>query len=260
MKTLCRISEFLKLQRLVWSLILIFAAIGFLVSLLALLSRIVVDHDIPLITSTLNRFAELLPISPEVEGVLRSISLTMLPLAITFGFVVCRQRQAVIDALVLGYWKNYLSHLLKGTTLDLVIVRATYGLYQDPDLFIGQLKRKIQDELGIELVDEFLHGAQRTGFRAYQDGVASDVVFDFSRNLIPLGAIVDSELGKPLGGTFCKPEYKFDFIVEKIYQKLQDDWLTRVDLSGRVRIVSHEELHQLGSILSARMHAASIRT
>ena len=245
MKTLCRISEFLKLQRLVWSLILIFAAIGFLVSLLALLSRIVVDHDIPLITSTLNRFAELLPISPEVEGVLRSISLTM---------------QALIDALGLGYWKNYLSHLLKGTTMDLVIVRATDGLYQDPDLFIGQLKRKIQDELGIELVDEFLHGAQRTGFRAYQNGVASDVVFDFSRNLIPLGAIVDSELGKPLGGTFCKPEYKFDFIVEKIYQKLQDDWLTRVDLSGRVRIVSHEELHQLGSILSARMHAASIRT
>lgn len=260
MKTLCRIAEYLKLQRLVWSLILIFAAIGFMVSLLALLSRIVVDQDIPMITSTLKRFAELLPISPEVEGVLRSISLTLLPLAITFGFVVCRQRQAVIDALVHGYWKNYLSHLLKGTTLNVIIVRATYGLYQDPDLLIGQLTRRIQDELRIILADEFLPGAQRTGFRAYRDGKALDVVFDFSRNLIPLGAIVDSELGKPLGGTFCKPEYKFDFIVEKIYQKLEDDWLTRVDLNGRVTIVSHVDLHQLASVLTSTSQPAMVKT
>lgn len=252
MRTLCRIAEYLKLQRLVWGLILLFAAIGFLISLLAFFSRLFKDQDIPILTTALKWFSDLLPLNPEAEGVLRTVSLTFIPLAITFGFVVCRQRQAVIDALVEGYWKNYLSHMLNGTNFDMVIVRATYGLSKNPELLIGQIKLRFQEELGITLRDEPIVGTQRTGHRAYRDERPLNVVFDFSRNLIPLGAIVDSELGKPLGGTFCRPEYKFDFIAERIYKKLTDDWLSLFDFNSRVMIVSHHDWQRIKSILDSK--------
>lgn len=251
MRILCRIAEYLKLQRLMWALVLVFAALGFTISILALFARLFKEQNIPFVTSALKWFADNLPMSPEVEGVLRGVCLTFIPLALTFGFVVCRQRQAVIDALVLGYWKNYLSRLLTGTTFDVVIIQATYGLYQDTELFIAEVRRQFEDEFGVDMSDEVVTGTKRTAYRAYRDGQPLNVIFDFSRNLVPLGAIVDSELGKPFGGTLCRPEDKFDFIAERIYKKLREDWLSHVDLNSRVTVVSHTDLVKIRQILFA---------
>lgn len=61
------------------------------------------------------------------------------------------------------------------------------------------------------------------------------------RNLTILGDLVENELGKFLGGTFCTAETKFRYLSEQYFKHLDSVWVKPMDILGTIIVLKDLE-------------------
>lgn len=220
---LCRAAEWLKLQRLAWLALLLFAVFGFAISVSAYAVRLLEGAGLERAASLANVLSGQLEFGKDAQDLLLKISLFFIGLSAPYLFVVCRQRIAVLEALASGYWRNYLMGFLR-TDLTMFILPPSYMICKNPQTFVGLTKTQIETENGIELRETWVPEAGRSAFIAHVDGKELPIAVDMCRNLNVLGDILSKEMNRPFGGLVCKVDTKFDYLAEKFFAMLQLEW------------------------------------
>ena len=220
---LCRVAEWLKLQRLAWLILLAFAVVGFLVSVSAYAARLLDGIGTPWATGLSDALTSQLSFDEDLQDFLLTVSLFFMGLSAPYLFVVCRQRKAVLEALASGYWKNYLHGFLH-TDIKMFVLPPTHLICRDPKDFIALAKARLEREHGVEFREVRIPEAERTAFVAHRDGKPLPVAVDMCRNLHVLGDIISKEMNRPFGGTFCTVETKFDYLSKQFFATLKDEW------------------------------------
>lgn len=220
---LCRASEWLKLQKLFWLVVFFFAAVGFLVSLGATIDRLAKNTGWAWLDAVAGVKLNPLRLNEDLEGMAFSTSLFLLGLSAPFLLVVCRQRQAVLDALAKGYWNNFLRHFLL-SDYQVFILPPTRAIADDTTAYESLMRRKLEKEYGIELVESDISAANRKAYVVCVDGKALPVAIDFCRNLAVLDDILRREADIPLVRGICRTGEKFDYLVGEFFEALQSQW------------------------------------
>ncbi len=248
-KILCRGAEWLSLQSLAWTALVMLALIGIFYTFIPALADFTASHA-PALSVYFGALQNLIRLLGGDDGAIRSFFWSLLAFCVTVRLVVCPRRKALIEALAEGYWTNFVAHIIEKTDFDLVVVRPTYGLYEDPDTYLGETVKAVEHALNVRLEERYLEAAGRAVFVARRDGLLQAQAFDFGRNLIVLGGIVKQEVERPFGGIVCTADTKFEFLSNKVYDRLAKEKIARLDPNGRVRIVDRAGLSAL--VLSAR--------
>ena len=248
----CRIAEWLNLQSLAWSLLMVAALAGLVYTFIPAAIRLLASY-VPAVSGYVETIQGLVPLSGADAELVRGFFWSLLTLSLTFGVVVCPRRKAVVRALVDGYWTNYVSHLLEKSDLTLVVVKPTYGLCANPGLYLRETVAAIEADLGVSLEEQLIKSAGRTAFVVVRNGEALPLAFDFGRNLTVLGDMVRAELDGFLGGTVCTTDSKFEFLVDQIYRRLSQEWLQPLDLRKRVVLVARADVAGLRERLAGRV-------
>lgn len=248
-RILCQIAEWLKLQRLAWGALLVFAAVGFAVAAAFSLARILGQSSPEILSAVLDYIRRTFLPSDEATGYVREISIFLLPLAATFFFVVCQQRKAVINTLADSYYRNYISKVREHDPRTIVLVKPTFGICVDEGNYLRDTIAMITKKLKVEVREEYAGSPGRSVHAVYKNSQSLPLVFDFCRNQSILGDIVQNELNGKFGGIFCRAEFKFEFLSEKVFQRLDDEHLSNLRDKSRVRVVSVDDLDTLSDLI-----------
>ncbi|WP_395543404.1 hypothetical protein [Neotabrizicola sp. sgz301269] len=249
-RTLCLIAEWLKLQRLAWGALLFFAGLGFLVAIAFSVAKILGHSSPAILSAALDYIRRTALPSDEAAGYLRDVSFFLLPLAATFFFVVCQQRKAVINTLADSYYRNYLSKLREHDDRTIVLIKPTFGLCADEGNYLRDTIRLLEAKLKVELREEYAGSPGRSVYAAYRSSLLLPLVFDFCRNQAILGDIVRNEVDGKFGGIFCRPEYKFEFLSKKVFERLEEEHLSNLRDKSRVRVVAVEDVSSLADLVA----------
>jgi len=233
---LCRAAEWLKLQRIIWVVVLVFALVGFSLTTAAMAVRILDGIDHPSVKYLVDTIKTHLAFDEDVAGLIRTVSMTMIGLSVPYIFIVCQQRKAVLNALAAGYWKSYLSRFV-GTDYKFIVIPPAHLITVETDSAIKQSSKLLSGRANIELKNEFIDEASRSALVVYKDGERLPILVDMCRNLTILGDLVENELGKFLGGTFCTAETKFRYLSEQYFKHLNSVWIRPMDILGTIVIL-----------------------
>lgn len=239
---LCRMAERLKLQRLIWLVLVALALIGLAVSTGLWFVRRFENGASPMLQEAVTIVRSLVSLDDGLGSVIGSISWSVLLFSAPFLLVVCHQRKAALAALASGYWTNYLQRLIS-TDYQIALFPPRYFLSRNVDAYLDQVRRQIETDYGIELRETFIKDlrVRRSALMVWKNGQELPIAVDLSRNLTALGDIVDNELSQRFGGIVCTPGYKFEFLAEQYFRRLRLDHLAEGDLNGRVTIVRHKQ-------------------
>lgn len=246
---LCRIAEWLKLQKLAWGAVLLFAGLGFAVAVAVSVVRYLGQSSPEFLTAALNYVRQTLLPSDEAAGFLREVTIFLLPLAASFFFLVCQQRQAVINTLADGYYRNYLSKVREHDPRTIVLIKPTFGICVDEGNYLRDTIAILSEALSVEIREEYAGKSGRSVHAVYRGSEQLPVVVDFCRNQSVLGDIVRNEINGKFGGTFCRPEYKFEFLSERVFDRLKDEHLSNLRDKTRVRVVSVDDLSSIADLV-----------
>ncbi len=247
-KTACWLAELFSLQRSLWVAISLLSIVGLIYTAVPFLNTLT-STFVPQVSLVLLYVDQQVNLGHQFDDTLRSMFWAALTASIAFVIVICPRRKALVSAMCDGYWKNFLAPLLDSTSDWVVVIKPTFGICIDTELYSRQMAARVARDLNVTLDERHIAAARRTGFVALRDGAALPVIFDFGRNLTVLGEIIDAELKSFLGGTLCSADDKFDFIRDKIYARLATHWLARLDPNKRVVIIDAGEIGTLAARL-----------
>ncbi|MEW9922326.1 hypothetical protein AB2B41_22230 [Marimonas sp. MJW-29] len=254
-ETLCRLSEWAKLQRLVWAVILVFALLGFGITTAAFLVDLLDGIAAPWVQDMVSLIRKHLQLDEDIADFLRSVSLTLIGVSIPYILIVCQQRKAVISALASGYWLNFLRHFVGGD-FKVVLLPPGHLITLETDSAINQTKAIFCSRWEIELREEYIKEAGRNVLVVYYDGQRLPVVVDMCRNLAVLGQIIENELGRVFGGTFCTAETKFAYLSKKYFTHLKSKWISKMDLVNSIMVLEGIEDPRFEAIIKKNVGLA----
>ncbi|MGS4984074.1 hypothetical protein ACVDG2_12070 [Pseudosulfitobacter sp. RP-4] len=210
--------------------LLTFAVLGFVVSISAYTVRLLDGSGLVWASSLSATLERQLRVDEDLQDFLLKVSIFFIGLSWPYLFVVCRQRVAVLQALASGYWKNYL-HAFLHADVNLYILPPTDLICRDPAEFVALAKARLEIECEVEFIETSIPEAGRTALVAHIDGKPLPIAVDMCRNLHVLGDIISKEMSRPLGGTFCTVETKFEYLSKQFFATLESEWASYNNLS-----------------------------
>lgn len=232
MPSLCEISEFLKARRPLWGLLLLISALGWLLSegCLLLDTACLAEPDEGALLPAPGASLAAINITEDTASRLSCLSLALLTVSAAFYAIVCPAREALLEGLVRGYWKNFLAVVLPSPELranPLVLVKPTYGVLDDVKAYEDEFKAYLEDN-GCDVGDCVIgtERGKRTLWKVSEGdgGPSSDRKFlylDIARNLTALKDFVDCESGGRIARRFCHPETKYAILRDEYFEQLR---------------------------------------
>lgn len=226
---ICDASEFLKFSRALCCLIS-----AALIILLLIAGYIDIYIDDPG-SDPIRLLAPIVQGSPSLRSplswaaeIIVTLGFGILFLMIGYIFSACPQRIAVIDALLLGYVRNFLA-VINAERMPLIIVKPGHEIVKTGQTSGLQL---LTDQKWVNsLMDQFNDGfsinvetvANRTVHVArHTDAPNNAVMLDFSRNLVSLKNIAEAE-GQTWIDRICHTERKYTILRDKYFEKLEKE-------------------------------------
>jgi len=233
MPSLCEISEFLKARRPLWGFLLLVSVIGWLLSegcLLLGTACLAEPGRANLLPAPDTSLLAAITMTEDAASRLSCLSLALLTISAAFYAVVCPAREALLEGLVRGYWKNFLTVVLPSPELranPLILVKPTYGVLDDVKAYEDEFKAYLEDN-SCEIEDCVIGSerGKRTLWRVSKNNRESGterkfVCVDIARNLTALKDFVDCETGGRIARRFCQPATKYAILRDEYFAQLK---------------------------------------
>ena len=233
MPSLCEISEFLKARRPLWGVLLVVSVIGWLLSegcLLLDTACLTKPGQGSLLPTPDTSLLAAINITEDAAGRLSCLTLALLTVSAAFYWIVCPAREALLEGLVRGYWKNFLTVVLPSPELranPLVLVKPTYGVLDDVKAYEDEFKAYLEDN-GCNVEDYVIvtERGKRTLWKVSESNGESSsenkfLYLDIARNLTALKDFVDCESGGRIARRFCQPDTKYAILRDEYFEQLK---------------------------------------
>jgi hypothetical protein len=194
--------------------------------------------------------------NPSVRSNLTEWLPTLFAGGLLFLWVICPQRNAVIRALVEGYYKNFIRVVispLDGVKKKMVILKPQYGVLDDVERYQDTAKTRLEGaafEVHFKVLGE--KSKQRTVWAVTNPQAPGKEVFvDLARNLTGLRDLAEAETSLKVAAHICQPETKYNCLRNEFFDKLHELYSTYYE--NRIVFVEGDDMEAVKTALIANM-------
>jgi hypothetical protein len=172
-----------------------------------------------------------------------------------FRWVICPQRDAVMRALVEGYYKNFIRMVippLGDIKKVMVVLKPNYSVLDDVERYQDTARTRLEGagfELNFKVLGEKFK--QRTVWAVTSPQVRKEAFIDLARNLTGLRDLAVAETTQKVAPRICRPETKYNCLRDEFFAKLHELYSTYYE--SRIVFVDGDDMEAVKQTLIANM-------